>query len=90
MLAERKVVAQELLAGKNAAATSLQTLQSLYDDLENQKITSGKFESLKQQYIKEGIILPRHSNLSATKLNENLGENNKKLGDIRKEEITVG
>ena len=94
MLAERKVVAQELLAGKNAAATSLQTLQSLYDDLENQKITSGKFESLKQQYIKEGIILPRHSNLSATKLNENLGENDSKLidansDDIRKKEITV-
>ena len=48
------------MAGINAAATSLQTIQSLLTDLDNQRIDSGEFESLSTL---EGIILPRHANL---------------------------
>ena len=89
-LESRKVEAQERMAGINAAATSLQTIQSLLTDLDNQRIDSGEFESLKQQYIREGIILPRHANLSTKDIGDlDKGDNNK-LSDISKQEITVG
>ena len=89
-LESRKVEAQERMAGINAAATSLQTIQSLLTDLDNQRIDSGEFESLKQQYIREGIILPRHANLSAKDVGDLNKGDNSKLSDISKQEITVG
>ena len=89
-LESRKVEAQERMAGINAAATSLQTIQSLLTDLDNQRIDSGEFESLKQQYIREGIILPRHANLSAKDIGDLDKGDNSKLSDISKQEITVG
>jgi hypothetical protein len=89
-LEERKVAAQEILAGINAASTSLQTIQSLLTDLDNQRIDSGEFESLKQQYIREGIILPRHANLKKVEDPDPNKGDNSKLSDISKQEITVG
>jgi hypothetical protein len=89
LVKERRVAAEEAAVGLRSASTSLQTLQSLYDDLEGQRITSDKFETLKQQYIKEGIILPRHANLSSTEV-EKPGGGDTKINDISKQEITVG
>ena len=89
LIKERRVAAEEAAVGLRSASTSLQTLQSLYDDLEGQRITSDKFETLKQQYIKEGIILPRHANLSSTEV-EKPGGGDTKINDISKQEITVG
>jgi hypothetical protein len=89
-LESRKVEAQERMAGINAASTSLQTIQSLLSDLDNQSISSDEFESLKQQYIREGIILPRHANLSAKDIGDLDKGDNSKLSDISKQEITVG
>ena len=86
---ERRVAAEEAAVGLRSASTSLQTLQSLYDDLEGQKITSEKFEALKKEYIKEGIILPRHANLSSTEVEKPVGGDTK-IDDISKQEITVG
>jgi hypothetical protein len=89
LIKERRVAAEEAAVGLRSASTSLQTLQSLYDDLEGQKITSEKFEALKKEYIKEGIILPRHANLSSTEVEKPVGGNTK-IDDISKDEITVG
>jgi hypothetical protein len=89
LIKERRVAAEEAAVGLRSASTSLQTLQSLYDDLEGQKITSEKFEALKKEYIKEGIILPRHANLSSTEVEKPVGGNTK-IDDISKQEITVG
>ena len=89
-LESRKVEAQERMAGINAASTSLQTIQSLLTDLDNQRIDSGEFESLKQQYIREGIILPRHANLKKVEDPDPNKGDNSKLSDISKQEITVG
>jgi len=88
-LEERKVAAQERLAGINAASTSLQTIQSLLTDLDNQRIDSGEFESLKQQYIREGIILPRHINLSSTEVNKPAGGDTK-INDADPNSIVSG
>lgn len=87
LIKERRVAAEEAAVGLRSASTSLQTLQSLYDDLEGQKITSEKFEALKQQYIKEGIILPRHVNLSAKDINTTTTQTNTKLNDTSVSDI---
>ena len=75
------------MAGINAASTSLQTIQSLLTDLDNQRIDSGEFESLKQQYIREGIILPRHANLSAKDIDTTTTQTNTKLSDTSASDI---
>jgi hypothetical protein len=89
LIKERRVAAEEAAVGLRSASTSLQTLQSLYDDLEGQKITSEKFEALKQQYIKEGIILPRHINLSSTEVNKPAGGDTK-INDADPNSIVSG
>jgi hypothetical protein len=89
-LESRKVEAQERMAGINAASTSLQTIQSLLSDLDNQSINSDEFESLKQQYIREGIILPRHANLSAKDIGDLDKGDDSKLADTDPNRIVKG
>ncbi|MAK31169.1 hypothetical protein [Acinetobacter sp.] len=89
-LESRKVEAQERMAGINAASTSLQTIQSLLTDLDNQRIDSGEFESLKQQYIREGIILPRHANLKKVEDPDPNKGDDSKLADTDPNRIVKG
>ena len=95
-LEERKVEAQERIAGINSAASSLDTLTDLISKRETQQITQSEFLNSVRQNLEEGIIFPRHLSADVRKL---LGaevppvdttQTNTKLDDISKQEITVG
>ena len=95
-LEERKVEAQERIAGINSAASSLDTLTDLISKRETQQITQSEFLNSVRQNLEEGIIFPRHLSSDVRKL---LGaevppvdttQTNTKLDDISKQEITVG
>ena len=67
-LEERKVEAQERIAGINAAGTSLDTLTDLISKKETQQITQSEFLNSVRQNIEAGRIFPRHLSADVRKL----------------------
>jgi hypothetical protein len=100
MLAERKVVAQELLAGKNVAYLSLDTIKGLIKAKNNMELTQPEFLNEIKKELKSGRILSMHLSpdirkqlgievppVNTTKTNSKLMDTTD--DDIRKQKITV-
>jgi len=100
-LAERKVVAQELLAGKNVAYLSLDTIKGLIKAKNNMELTQPEFLNEIKKELKAERILSMHLSpdirkqlgievppVNTTKTNSKLMDTTD--DDISKEEITVG